>query len=1070
MSQLEHISEKLGSSTQIGFGMEVGLHDSAMQQVSTPSIQMGVMGSVSSNAVSQQMPVQTMEPMIGTRVLQQSSMSNIQTRHIDPFSYNMASENFLMPSNQFSGIGSVLQDVGPLQSPTNKRKAPMESLSQNPVPQRYTAPKRFAQNEHRPWLQPTPVTNRQPAQVQSMSNSPVSQRPQGPPKKPVLTKTGVQNTTLKKSQTSQMQPSHKVKNESFDSVRSKMRESLSAALALVQDKSLDNRKDSKNIAAGAPEPPSSANDNSISSEPMDSLPEAGNVAEGAASAGDAGLTNTSMNDAGLTNTSTNDVQGQQPGDTVSIEDIPFSENFYVKDELLQGNGLSWVLDSEMEFIDENGIGQKQLDQDVLSVENKQLQNPEILASKIEAELFKLFRGVNKKYKEKGRSLLFNLKDRNNPELREKVMQGDISPERLCSMTAEELASKELSEWRVAKAEELAQMKVLPDSDVDIRKLVRKTHKGEFQVEDDQDRDILSAEVAVGTNSLPRPKSKGKESSSTQGGNTKKAEKVLDKNSSDGQGAAYTLTIPQTEGGDLMQGLMVDDELKDAEFLPPIVSLDEFMESLNTEPPFESLSGDADKANPASEKNDSKADSENKSPVATPKNHAGSAFEKGESDGENANSDAAEKSSNENNERSEVAPAVDVVKGERAWEGLLQLNVSATVSVVGIFKSGEKTQSKDWPSSIEIKGRVRLEAFEKFLQELPMSRSRAVMAVHFVCKEGSSESEKANIVEASESYVTDERVGFGEPASGVELYLCPPHSRTCDLLSKVLPQDQMEALNLIDNGLIGVIVWRKPQIISPSQHKHTKDSSKKHHLSSRRHNHNAKQPLHSRPQPGTAAVVDDDNDDDDGDVPPGFGPAMAGSSRDEDDLPEFKFSGNNPAAAANRPVAFPNSRGSVAGFQSHSPRPVVDHMRELVHRYGQPSVVGSRNEKMGGVPVQPWKDDDDDDMPEWRPEDSQRHVAPPSSLRPQQLPVLRAHIVQQQQQQQVAVPNAMNPTGHLPPPPPPGWPQHQQGGWAVQSVGPHSAAPNVYQQQTNGGSGGQFYGGQWPRDPPKSRGF
>ncbi|CAN1287497.1 PHD finger protein 3 [Linum perenne] len=1011
MSQLEHISEKLGSSTQMGFGMDVGLHDSAMQQVSTPNIQMGVMGSVSSNAVSQQMPVQTMEPIIGTRVLQQSSMSNIQTRHIDPFSYNMASENFLMPSNQFSGIGSVLQDVGPLQSPTNKRKAPMESLSQNPVPQRYTAPKRFAQNEHRPWLQPTPVTNRQPAQVQSMSNSPVSQRPQGPPKKPVLTKTGVQNTTLKKSQTSQMQPSHKVKNESFDSVRSKMRESLSAALALVQDKSLDNRKDSKNIAAGAPEPPSSANDNSISSEPMDSLPEAGNVAEG-----------------GLTNTSTNDVQGQQPGDTVSIDDIPFSENFYVKDELLQGNGLSWVLDSDMEFIDENGIGQKQLDQDVPSVENKQLQNPEILASKIEAELFKLFRGVNKKYKEKGRSLLFNLKDRNNPELREKVMQGDISPERLCSMTAEELASKELSEWRVAKAEELAQMKVLPDSDVDIRKLVRKTHKGEFQVEDDQDRDILSAEVAVGTNSLPRPKSKG--------GNTKKAEKVLDKNSSDGQGAAYTLTIPQTEGGDLMQGLMVDDELKDAEFLPPIVSLDEFMESLNTEPPFESLSGDADKANPASEKNDSKADSENKSPVATPKNHAGSAFEKGE----NANSDAAEKSSNENNERSEVAPAVDVVKGERAWEGLLQLNVSATVSVVGIFKSGEKTQSKDWPSSIEIKGRVRLEAFEKFLQELPMSRSRAVMAVHFVCKEGSSESEKANIVEASESYVTDERVGFGEPASGVELYLCPPHSRTCDLLSKVLPQDQMEALNLIDNGLIGVIVWRKPQIISPSQHKHTKDSSKKHHLSSRRHNHNAKQPLHSRPQPGTAAVVDDDNDDDDGDVPPGFGPASAGSSRDEDDLPEFKFSGNNPAAAANRPVAFPNSR--------------VDHMRELVHRYGQPSVVGSRNEKMGGVPVQPWKDDDDDDMPEWRPEDSQRHVAPPSSLRPQQLPVLRAHIVQH----------------HLPPPPPPGWPQHQQGGWAVQSVGPHSAAPNVYQQQTNGGSGGQFYGGQWPRDPPKSRGF
>lgn len=41
-------------------------------------------------------------------------------------------------------------------------------------------------------------------------------------------------------------------------------------------------------------------------------------------------------------------------------------------------------------------------------------------------------------------------------------------------------------------------------------------------------------------------------------------------------------------------------------------------------------------------------------------------------------------------------------------------------------SGEKTSTKEWASSLEIKGRVRLDAFEKFLQELPMSRSRAVM--------------------------------------------------------------------------------------------------------------------------------------------------------------------------------------------------------------------------------------------------------------------------------------------------------------------------------------------------------
>lgn len=41
-------------------------------------------------------------------------------------------------------------------------------------------------------------------------------------------------------------------------------------------------------------------------------------------------------------------------------------------------------------------------------------------------------------------------------------------------------------------------------------------------------------------------------------------------------------------------------------------------------------------------------------------------------------------------------------------------------------SGEKTKTVEWPNSLEIKGRVRLDAFEKFIKELPMSRSRAVM--------------------------------------------------------------------------------------------------------------------------------------------------------------------------------------------------------------------------------------------------------------------------------------------------------------------------------------------------------
>lgn len=47
-----------------------------------------------------------------------------------------------------------------------------------------------------------------------------------------------------------------------------------------------------------------------------------------------------------------------------------------------------------------------------------------------------------------------------------------------------------------------------------------------------------------------------------------------------------------------------------------------------------------------------------------------------------------------------------------------------------FCSGEKPQDINWSEIIEIKGKVRLHEFEKFIQELPFSRSRAVMVFFF----------------------------------------------------------------------------------------------------------------------------------------------------------------------------------------------------------------------------------------------------------------------------------------------------------------------------------------------------
>ncbi|KAL0323886.1 UNVERIFIED_CONTAM: hypothetical protein Scaly_2355700 [Sesamum calycinum] len=480
------------------------------------------------------------------------------------------------------------------------------------------------------------------------------------------------------------------------------------------------------------------------------------------------------------------------------------------------------------------------------------------------------------------------------------MSGEILPERLCSMSAEDLASKELSEWRMAKAEKLAQLVVLPDTEVDIRRLVRKTHKGEYQVEVEHD-DGIAAEVSGGTSMFIQPQRKKEiEPHSPSEGSLKDKVRVSGQDShSEDKDFSGSLVI-STDGADLMQGMMVD-ELKDAEFLPPIVSLDEFMESLNSEPPFEDLSSDV------------------KIPVSR------------------------RESPKHVSNLQKVLPC-SVSKIEHIWDGILQLNISSSVTVGGLFQSGEKTSMKEWPTSLEIKGRVRLDAFEKFLQDLPMSRTRAIMVLHFVLRDKSLEGESRELSEAIDSYTADERLGYVEPAPGVELYLCPPILRITDMLNKHVAKDRPETHNAIDNGLIGVV--------------HPFSAPKRaQHLS----NVNASTPTRTSPPVSTKSLPQAEEDDD---IPPGFGPlAAACVAKDDDDLPEFSFSGNiNSSVPRISPKNLHHGTKLI-----HRP---VDQVRELIKKYGQSgtsstsrSLVDDRN-----LGIEPWNDDDDDDdIPEWRPQ-------------------------------------------------------------------------------------------------------
>jgi len=66
-----------------------------------------------------------------------------------------------------------------------------------------------------------------------------------------------------------------------------------------------------------------------------------------------------------------------------------------------------------------------------------------IAAKIEQEIFYLFHGTTVPYKNKCRSIIFNLKNPKNPDLRSSVLEGAVTPKKLPTMTPQEMASNEL---------------------------------------------------------------------------------------------------------------------------------------------------------------------------------------------------------------------------------------------------------------------------------------------------------------------------------------------------------------------------------------------------------------------------------------------------------------------------------------------------------------------------------------------------------------------------------------------------------------------------------------------------
>ncbi|KFU95294.1 PHD finger protein 3 [Chaetura pelagica] len=107
-----------------------------------------------------------------------------------------------------------------------------------------------------------------------------------------------------------------------------------------------------------------------------------------------------------------------------------------------------------------------------------------VATRIERELFSFFRDTDSKYKNKYRSLMFNLKDPKNNILFKKVLRGEVTPDHLIKMSPEELASKELAAWRQRENRHTIEMIEKEQREVERRPITKITHKGEIEIENE----------------------------------------------------------------------------------------------------------------------------------------------------------------------------------------------------------------------------------------------------------------------------------------------------------------------------------------------------------------------------------------------------------------------------------------------------------------------------------------------------------------------------------------------------------------------------------------------------------
>nr|XP_043624515.1 uncharacterized protein LOC122596067 [Erigeron canadensis] len=396
-----------------------------------------------------------------------------------------------------------------------------------------------------------------------------------------------------------------------------------------------------------------------------------------------------------------------------------------------------------------------------------------------------------------------------------------------------------------------------------------------------------------------------------------------------------------------------------------------------------------------------------------------------------------------------------VSAEKLWEGSLQLSSSVTLSAVTFFKSGEKLVGNNWPELIEVKGKVRLDAFEKYVQDLPRSRNRGLMVISVHWNEESSNIGLVGMKEVAKGYKKSSRVGFANLSSGIDLYICPRSDPIITILAKYGFFKGMAVIDDKPDSMIGCVVWRKSRPVNPvgntsegksspdsiqllnsppgfsiSQGSEKKPSPEKLPPESSQHDTRLTLPLTTNSETSkNVAFTEFDHKGANSSssssllqISVSSDPSNMVKKRpfEDDDLPEFDFgisSGKsthvtrplNPASSENNKLAFVDCQKLDSSLSPQLPLVASSENNKLAYVNCQkldislsnqlPLVNGSLEQSSKKIKL---FEDDEDDMPEWCPPEVQHQMPSQStSTNFQTLPPCPPHL---------SLP--------LPPPPPP----------------------------------------------------